>query len=152
MGIWDKALPYFTEDELACSHCQVIQIDLRFAAMLPALREVWDNPLTPTSVCRCPAHNESVGGHWRSLHLTENPHWPTTGSCAADILWKDWPEEKQLRFARLAYQMGFAVGLHRIFCHIDGRAKLGVTGLDRTVFLYGTWEGFKPSAVIGGIG
>lgn len=140
---WTDALPYFPRHELACKGSGIIKIDVRFAARLPALREAWGKPLTPTSVCRSPAHNKAVGGHPNSLHLTENHRHPTAaGTLAADISWRDWNRADRISFARLAWDMGFAVGLHDGFVHVDLRA---VVGLSPTVFLYGTWTGdFGP--------
>lgn len=138
--IWAEALPYFTRSELSCKGSGTIVMDLRFAAALPALRLEWGGPLHPTSVCRTPAHNKSVSGHPRSLHLTENPHWPTNGTMAADIAWREWTTENKLSFARLAYSMGWSIGLHDGFCHIDRRADLKLPELPQAVFLYGQWS------------
>ena len=145
MNIWTEALPYFPKSQLACKGSGVIKLDIRFAVLLPLLRERWGKPLTPSSVCRTPTHNKAVGGHIRSLHLTDNPHHKTNGTCAADIRWADWPVSEQLRFAKLAYSLGFSVGLHQAFCHIDLRS---IVGLPQAVFLYGTWtNAFTPAGV-----
>jgi hypothetical protein len=49
--------------------------------------------------------------------------------------------EKQLKFARLAWSMGWSVGLHNGFCHVDRRADLKLANLPKSVFLYGKdWE------------
>jgi zinc D-Ala-D-Ala carboxypeptidase len=135
---WAQALPYFPVRELECKcGCGTVKLDTRFAALLPALRQAWGRPLTPTSVCRCPKHNAAVGGHPRSLHLTENSHWPTTGSGAADISWRGWPTEDQLQFARLAHSQGLRVGLHNGFIHVDiGR----LLGHNPRPFVYGEWS------------
>lgn len=142
MTSWSGAIPYFTEDELACQGSGIIKLDIRFAARLPALRAAWNAPLIPTSVCRTPAHNKAInngrGGHPRSLHLTENPFHPTNGTMASDFWWEGWDTETKLRFARLAYRMGWSVGLHNTFGHIDRRADIG---LRKRVFLYGEWSG-----------
>jgi hypothetical protein len=146
VSAWTEALPYFPAHELACKCCGLIKIDLEFAAMLPALRAAWGKSLTPTSVCRCPKHNVNVGGHPTSLHLTENPKWKTAGTMAADIAWRSWPTPEKLRFARIAHALGFRVGLHDGFCHLDGGRKLGV---NPRPFLYGEWSGaFKPDEVL----
>jgi hypothetical protein len=55
---------------------------------------------------------------------------------AADLLWSDWESEKKLDFARLAWNMGWSVGLHRTFCHVDRRRDIG---LRQAVFVYGEW-------------
>lgn len=150
MSVWTSALPYFPAHEIACKCCGVIKMDRAFAAMLPALREAWAKPLTPTSVCRCPAWNTICNngkpGHPDSLHLTENLKWKTAGTMAADIAWRLWPTAEKLRFARLAHSLGFRVGLHDGFCHIDGGRKLGI---NPRPFLYGEWSGaFTPDEVL----
>jgi len=110
------------------------------------LRRKWGMPLTPTSVCRTPQHNAKVGGNPRSLHLTENPKWQTFGTMAADISWRDWHKEKKLKFAKLAWDLGWSIGLHNSFCHIDRRVE---AGLEQKVFLYGTWDNqFKVDEVV----
>jgi hypothetical protein len=138
MSIWSQAIPYFPVKELACRCCGVVKLDIRMAVMLPALRKSWGKTLTPTSVCRCPKRNVAVGGHPRSLHLTENAFWATNGSGAADIFWDDWPMFVKLQFARMAHEHGFRVGLHNNFCHIDIGRELGISARP---FLYGTWSG-----------
>jgi hypothetical protein len=145
MTAWTKDLPYFGYDEVKCKGTGVILIDLEFAAALPFLRLKWGESLSLNSLCRTPAHNAKEGGHPTSLHLTQNPKHKTAGSAAADIRWRGWPAEKQLRFTRLAWSLGFSVGLHDGFCHVDWRIGCG---LPQAVFLYGTWTGkFKPEDV-----
>lgn len=156
--IWTDEIPYFTRKELDCKGSRkldangnpipgtgVICLNVQFAALLPALRVNHGGPLHPNSVCRTPAHNKAEGGHPRSLHLTENPKHPIRGCAAADIAWRQWSVEEKLRFARLAWRMGFSVGLHNGFCHVDLRT---VAGLPQGVFLYGAWSGwFTPDEV-----
>ena len=140
------AIDYFSKKELACKGTGVIKLDPRFAEALDDLREAWGKPLSPSSVCRTPEHNEKVKGHPNSFHLTENPKWKTFGTMAADITWRSWDTETMLKFARLAYSLGWAVGLHNSFCHIDRRVD---AGLPQRVFLYGTWSGiFNKEDVI----
>jgi hypothetical protein len=146
--IWTSALPYFSEAELACKGTGVIKLDLRFAAALPALRVAWGRPLSPASVCRAPLYNEAVKGHPNSLHLTDNPTHPTHGTMAADIAWRNWPAQQRLQFARLAYSLGWSVGLHDGFCHVDLRKALNLPNLPQAVFLYGSnWSGFSREEV-----
>lgn len=137
MASWTEALPFFTKGELGCRHCGEVKIDIRLAALLPAMRQRWGKPLTPTSVCRCLLHNTSVGGHPRSLHLIDNPVWPTDGSGAVDISWRDWPAQTKLDFARMAHRLGFRIGLHDSFVHLDIGRELGMSPAP---FLYGSWS------------
>lgn len=142
------SIDFFSAQELACKGSGIIKMDPRFAVALPELRVAWGAPLSPSSVCRTPEHNTKVGGNPRSLHMTENPAWPTFGAMAADIRWRNWSVFNQLRFARLAYSLGWAVGLHNGFCHVDRRGDLNLPNLPQRVFLYGDWDGrFKPSDI-----
>jgi hypothetical protein len=133
------AIDFFPEPELACKGSGTIRLDPRFAEALPKLRKAWNKPLTPNSVCRTPAHNKKVGGHPNSLHLTENPKWPTFGTMACDIRWRDWSLEDQQAFAELALSQGWRVGLHNGFCHLD--RLLDIAPESVKVFLYGTYTG-----------
>ena len=141
MNSWKEALPFFPRHELACKGTGVVLMDLRFAAALPALRLAWGRPLTPTSVCRTPAHNVAERGHPTSMHLTENPVRGTNGTMAADLYWSNWPDDRKLEFARLAHRMDWSVGLHSTFCHVDLRH---LVGLEQRVFLYGKWHAPWP--------
>lgn len=146
---FDSKLVYFSEEELACRCCGLINLNTDFAVHLPLLRHIWAEPLSPTSVCRCPKHNKSVGGHVRSLHLTDNPSHPTNGCMAADIAWVHWDSDKKLRFARTAWLHGWSVGLANAFCHIDRRTAVG---LPRHVFTYKGWLGpFDAASVTGNV-
>jgi hypothetical protein len=134
------AIEFFSEKELACKGTGVVKLDPRFADALPKFRRAWGKGITANSVCRTPEHNAKVGGNPNSLHMTENPKWPTLGTMAIDCSWRGWSKDEQLRFARLAWSMGWAVGLHNGFCHIDRRADLGLPNLPQSVFLYGEWD------------
>lgn len=145
MSNYPNGLEFFGPKELACQRTGLIKLDPHFAEALPTLRRAWGKPMVLNSVCRTPAHNKAVGGHPSSLHLTENPKHPTKGAMAADVRWRGWPSKDQLAFAKLAFSMGWAVGLHDGFCHIDRRADVG---LAKNVFLYGTWSWtFTPQDV-----
>ena len=141
--IWTQPVPYFPRDELADPVTGEIRLDYRFAVQYPFLRHCWGEPLLSNSVCRSAEHNE--GGHPRSLHLMENPVHPTEGTMAADVAWHDWVTERKKLFARMAWVLGWSVGLNPDFCHVDRRADIG---LSATVFVYDAWDGtFKPSEV-----
>lgn len=130
-------IEFFGEDELKCKCCGVVLLHPTFATALPELRRAWGKPLYPTSICRCPAHNKRVDGHPNSLHLTVNPVRPTEGTMAADIRWRPWPVDDKKAFAKLAHSMGWAVGLHNSFIHLDRRGDIG---LEPTTFYYGQWD------------
>ena len=140
---------FFSAAELECRGSRVngqpgtgvIKLHPSFAVELVSLREAWGRPVVPNSVCRTPAHNRAVGGHANSLHLTDNPRWPTLGCMAIDWPWRGWSSADQLAFARMAWGRGWSVGLHDSFCHLDRRADLRLPELPQAVFLYGTWTG-----------
>jgi len=129
-------LPYFTEEELACPSSGTLRIDSRAAAQLPYLRVTWGAPLYLNSACRSPAHNAKVGGHKFSLHLTENPKHPTNGCMAFDIRWRSMGVKDKLELARLCWKLGWALGFHDGFLHIDRRVEIG---LPKIIFLYDEW-------------
>lgn len=136
-----EPIQYFSRNELACKGSGELKLDPFFAEALPLLRMAWGEALSPSSVCRSPEHNKKERGNPRSLHMTENPKWPTVGCMAADIRWATWPRMKKLAFAKLAWKLGWSVGLHNSFCHVDRRADLELPELPQCVFLYGVWSG-----------
>lgn len=138
MKSWTSSIPFFEASELACQGTGALLLDVHLAVHLPYLRLKWGRPLSLTSACRSPEHNLSEGGHPRSLHLTDNPVHPTNGCAAVDVYWESWREADQLAFAKLAWSLGWAVGLHDTFCHIDRRVDFG---LKQRVYLYGQWTG-----------
>lgn len=138
-------MEFFSENELKCKGTGVIKLDPLFESELPELRRDWGRPLYPTSICRSPEHNKSVGGHPYSLHLTENPKHKTGGTAAADLYWGNWSLDDQLEFAKLAWSRGWSVGLHNTFIHVDRR---DTAGLPQTSFIYGSWDNkFSPSDI-----
>ena len=141
-------IEFFTFDELKCKTTGIVKLDPRFAAALPVLRSAWGKPLTLNSVCRSPAHNAKIGGHPNSFHMTENPNWPTFGTLAADVSWRDWTTADRIAFAKLAWSMGWSIGLHNGFCHVDRRKDLGLSELPQHIFIYGVWSGAFGSAEI----
>lgn len=153
---WKGPIPYFNRDELESPDTREIRLDRRFAAAFPALRLAHGGPLVPTSVCRTPAYNERIRGHPRSLHLTDNPVHPTDGTMGADLYWETWPVQTKLRFARLAWSMGWSLGLHDEFVHVDRRADLGDppgSYLEQTIYEYDNWSRpFSQAAIRQGNG
>ena len=130
----DIIIPNLRANELACRCCGLINVDYRFLWHWAKLRQEWDAPLTMTSVCRCPAHNELVGGHRNSLHLTTNTrHGSNTH--AGDVSISTWSAAQKKEFAQLALHMGWSIGCAENFIHIDRRTE--VINYKQTTFFYG---------------
>ena len=105
---------YFTEEEMACTHCGECKMDDDFMAMLDQLREIYGKPLKITSGYRCPEHSiekvkKKAGAH-------------TTGG-AADI---GVHGDAAYAIVKLAQEIGFTgVGIAQKghvgtrFIHVD---------------------------------
>jgi zinc D-Ala-D-Ala carboxypeptidase len=61
---------YFTDVELACSHCQESKMDSRFMEMIEALREELGFPFVVTSAYRCPQHPVEARKKLSGAHST----------------------------------------------------------------------------------
>lgn len=129
----ELVLPNFRARELMCPLSRRIKLDARFANRLQLLRERTSHPLAPTSVCRSTQKNIDVSGHKRSLHLMDNPHWPTLGTIACDVSIINWKRLKQEIFIEKAKKLGFSIGHGQDFIHLDARDLIG---LPRTNFHY----------------
>ena len=105
---------YFTEEEMACSHCGESMMDEDFMGMLDQLREIYGKPLKITSGYRCPEHNiekvkKKAGAH-------------TTGA-AADL---GLHGDAAYQIVKLAQEIGFTgIGIAQKghigtrFIHVD---------------------------------
>ncbi len=130
---------YFSEKEIKCKGrtcgCNGnSNVDLDFAHNLLALRVKFGLPMNPTSFCRCIIHNSHQSeSAQRSFHISDYPQWPgLKGCCAVDIRCPD--EEYKLKLAALAWSMGFRIGYHPVFLHLDGGAQHGLK--PQTIFKY----------------
>lgn len=123
--------PYFSEDELRCKGNGELNLAPGFLGMLVNFREQWARPLTPTSCCRSPEHNTAVGGHPKSLHLTQNER-SINGTMAIDISIADWADEVVEEFVDHARVAGFSTGIAKTFIHLDARILLGRSRADFT--------------------
>ncbi len=131
--------PFFQAHELACQGTGKIRLAPNVGIRLSYLRLTWGKPLSLNSACRTPEHNQRVGGHPRSLHLTEGER-SLLGCCAFDVNWRDWDGEEKRHFVAHCEQQGWSCGLHPGFCHIDMRREYA--GLPRATFKYESWEGY----------
>lgn len=123
----------FSRDELACRGTGQLVLAPGFADMLKELRMALGEPMTVNSCCRAPSHNKRVGGHPRSLHLTEGGR-ETGGTCAIDISIRGKRPSYDADLARIALELGWSVGVHPAFLHLDRRQDF--TGLPQNVFNY----------------
>lgn len=130
-GYFDN--PYFSEDELKCQGTGELNLAPGFLGELIFLRESWAVPLTVNSCCRSPEHNEKIGGHKRSLHLTQNPDRPYNGTMAIDISTRGWSDEDREDFQFFCEVHGWSVGVAETFIHLDRRIQFG---LPRATFYY----------------
>lgn len=133
LGSNDFIIDNFRASELACPTDNRIKVDKRFLEAVRYLRELWGRPLVVNSFCRSTVHNTKVGGHPRSLHLMDNPHWPTLGTIAVDFCTIGWSFSKVEEFLDLAWEMGFSQGNGSNFVHLDFRCLIGLT---QTIFNY----------------
>ncbi len=122
----------FHAHALACRDTGVVVLAPGFADHLVSLRLAWARPMIVNSCCRSSKHNIAVGGHPRSLHVYDTPHWPTRGTCAIDLEIADC--HAAMNLALCAADLGWSVGVPRGgFIHLD-RREIG---------------GLKPSALFG---
>lgn len=138
----DEVIPYFKAYELACPTTHNIKIHPMWAIAVVGFRHALDVPLRINSFCRSKTHNDSVGGHVRSLHLINNPVHPTKGALAMDISVDGWNRGAVQNALKLARATGISMG-HGYefddagaawgFLHLDGRTMIG---LERHEFFY----------------
>ena len=103
---------HFRRDEFACKcGCGFNTVDVELLATLEAVREHFGKPVIITSACRCPAHNERVGGASGSQHKLGR---------AADIIVKDVDPEDVAE--GLGVHCVGGVGEYSTFTHVDSRS------------------------------
>lgn len=113
---------HFQDRELACKCCGLLKIHRGFRAELEALRRDFGLPMVISGPGRCKAHNQSVGGHPKSLHIMDEPqHDGQTGMLAVDVSTPDGVYRGKLFTA--AWIRGFSIGWNakRKFLHLDRR-------------------------------
>jgi hypothetical protein len=127
-GSTEWGLKYFTYRELRCKASLGFRLADGFGKAIDDLREAWGKPLIVTSCCRSAEYNRQIGGHPRSLHVYDNPYYPTNGTCAIDV------KETSEHFRALAWDMGFSIGRGNGFTHLDTRHS--TLGKIKTIFEY----------------
>lgn len=125
----------FTAGELQCRDSGLLIIAPGFADKLKELRVEFNQPMIINSACRSREYNDrprnlgGVGGHPRSLHVCDYPHWPTGGCCAVDVSTHRWTGEEWVErgldyrslLEWLAWDLGWSIGYGRTFLHLDRR-------------------------------
>ena len=123
--------PYFSEDELRCKGSGELNLAPGFLGLLVHLREDIDRAFIVNSCCRSPEHNTAIGGHPKSLHLTQNDR-SINGTMAIDISTAGWSDDFQRDFIESAQCLGWSTGQANTFIHLDARILLGHSRADFT--------------------
>jgi len=124
---------FFSDAELRCKCCGLLILDPVFDKELLRLRVRFDQPIHPSSCCRCKKHNAEVIGKPRSFHIGDKPAWKKLiGTAAIDVKYTSIFCRNKL--ARTAWEMGWRVGLHKKFLHLDCAHIIGI--LPQSIFRY----------------
>jgi len=110
----EKLSAHFSKSEFACKcGCGFDTPDPLLIVGLEALRSAIGRSITISSGCRCSAHNKSVGGASRSLHVAAK---------AADIKARGMTSRQLYAKARKIPELrGFGVADRSDFLHVDAR-------------------------------
>lgn len=104
---------YFKRKEFACKcGCGFDTVDAKLLEVLDQFRQAFDEPITITSGCRCPAYNESVGGAPNSRHLEGK---------AADFKVKGYKPEEVFGAFDACMEGWGGLGLYSSWVHVDVR-------------------------------
>ncbi len=108
-----KLSKHFSSEEFACKcGCGFATVDSELLEVLEELREVYGQPITINSGCRCEEHNKAVGGEQKSQHLL---------GTAADIVVKGVSPFKIYQYLNSKYKSKYGIGLYSTWVHIDVR-------------------------------
>lgn len=125
-------LKHFTFKELGATG----RIDFHpdFLEQLETLRTNVAMPFIVTSCARTLSYNARVGGHERSLHISDKPMRENQHGCMAiDVAIQS--REFKVELIKSALLLGWSVGINdkKRFIHLDRRSDIG---LPQTVFTY----------------
>lgn len=128
---------HFYVHELSCKcGCGLLKFHFGFMPKLNFLRNVkYGLEMSPSSCCRCKQHNENEKGHYRSLHVADDPYWKIKGQdgcLAIDISTPD-PYNRGKLFHD-AWEEGWSIGEGNTFLHLDLRIMIG---FPQRTFRYG---------------
>lgn len=124
----------FWADEFWCKHCRKLQLHPNFIETLQIAREDFNEPMHPTSGCRCWNYNQEIKGHEKSLHICDAPQHPgQKGTLAVDLACP--AGDYRGRLFSCLWSHGFSLGWNakRGFLHGDLRI---LVGLPQTTFDY----------------
>lgn len=107
---------YFKRKEFACKcGCGFDAVDAELLELCTLIREHFGKPMTITSACRCPEHNERVGGAKSSQHKLGK---------AVDFQIRDVPPKVvQETLDVILPKDKYGLGYGKTFTHIDVRDK-----------------------------
>lgn len=119
----------FTQAELACRHCGVLNYHPGFIPLIQVVRMEYGRAMVPTSGCRCTVHNTAVGGHPTSSHICDVFKYAAKGQKGAfgiDVAVVDNHERGVLH--SIFWKHGFSVGHNyaKSFIHADMRIWFGL--------------------------
>ena len=108
----DRISKFFTRSEVSCKcGCGFDSFDVEAARIADESREFTGEPITPTSACRCKAHNKRVRGAKGSYHLEGR---------AIDLPCKN--PKALYDYLCQKYPNKYGFGLYDDFVHADSRA------------------------------
>ena len=109
-----KISPNFHRSEFACQcNCGFDTVDIALVEMLEIVRGRYDIPVTITSGCRCPEHNEAIGGSEKSQHMLGK---------AADFKIEGVEPERIASFIyRHTGGLNYGIGTYNGWVHLDSR-------------------------------
>lgn len=105
---------HFKRSEFACKcGCGRDDINPKLIDVLEDVRIHFNTPVYINSGCRCPQHNQSVGGTRHSQHVLGN---------AADISVQRVNPKSVADYLETKYPDKFGIGRYKTFTHIDVRS------------------------------
>ena len=115
----DKLSLNFSRSEFACKcGCGFDTVDIGLIRLLQKVRNHFGQSVHITSACRCPSHNESVGGSRNSQHKLGR---------AADIIVAHVEPDDVADFLESKMEHG-GIGRYNTFTHVDSRTGDYVAG------------------------
>ena len=107
--------PHFNREEFQCQcGCGFNTVDYELINVLEDLREHFKCSVHINSGCRCPAHNEAVGGEDASKHMF---------GIAADVVVNNVSEHKVADYLEYMYPTKYGIGRYKGRTHIDIRKE-----------------------------